>query len=501
LLTIQWEREGQVIFSGPSSGGAFEFRDILLQLGTNHFTVRVSDQGGNSASATVEVVLKPNRTLSLPDGTAVQEGERFDLPVRLVSHGDVAAATFEVSYDTNYFTDVTFEWQNLPTAALGQSDGSVPGKIRASLALSGQTLPAGTNVLALLHIRLRSVPETLDSALTLTVLGVYSANGDPITSGTEVRSGTVTLLQRKIMADNNANDRLDVSDASAILRMVTQIEPTHDWDIRSNDLNYNNTIDAGDAIKVLRAVANLDPQPVVKSSTLHAASVHAANASPAKLSLTPDKTELHPGDHLVVRLTLNNVTNDLHGVSFKLNYPVTALRLESAASLVTGALPPASALSVWNVAPAQNDYSKQNGTLYAAFSSATSWPSKNGEVAVMTFLVTDGVTLQNAWSMQLSQIEISDGVDVLSLEGSEFPLKGRESAPPQIAGTRFDKVSGFFTFDLTGDTGTRFNVEVSENLSTWTGLGTVTVDSDRITITDRSPRSYRSRYYRATQVP
>jgi sugar lactone lactonase YvrE len=500
LLTIQWEREGQVIFSGPSSGGAFEFRDILLQLGTNHFTVRVSDQGGNSASATVEVVLKPNRTLSLPDGTVAQEGERFDLPVRLVSHGDVAAATFEVSYDTNYFTDVTFDWQNLPGGALGQADGSIPGKIRASLALSGQTLPAGTNILALLHIRLRSVPETLDSALTLTVLGVYSASGDPITSGTEVRSGTVTLLQRKIMADNNGNDRLDVSDASAILRMVTQIEPTHDWDIVANDLNHNNTIDAGDAIKVLRTVAHLDAQPVVKSSALHAAAVHAANASSATLSLVPDKMELHPGDHLVVRVTLGGVTNDLYGVSFKLSYPVTALRLQSAASLVTGPLPPASALSVWNVAPAQNDYSKQDGTLYAAFSSATSWPSKNGEVAVMTFLVTDGASLQNAWSMQLNQIEISDGLDVLSLDGSELPLEGRESAPPQIAGIRFDKVSGVFTFDLTGDTGTRFKVEVSENLSAWTDLGTVTVDSDRITITDRSPRSYRSRYYRATQV-
>src|SRR5262249_49456930 len=104
LLTIQWEREGQVIFSGPSSGGAFEFRDIVLQLGANHFTVRVTDQDGNSASASVEVVLQPTRSISLPDGTVVQEGERFDLPIRLVSHGDVAATTFEVTYDTNYLT-------------------------------------------------------------------------------------------------------------------------------------------------------------------------------------------------------------------------------------------------------------------------------------------------------------------------------------------------------------------------------------------------------------
>src|SRR4029079_1154061 len=127
------------------------------------------------------------------------------------------------------------------------------------------------------HLRLRSVPATLDSALTLTVLGVYNANGDPITSGTEVRSGIITLVQRKLTADNNANDRLDVSDASAILRMVTQIEPTHDWDIPANDLNHNNVIDAGDAIKVLRVVAQIAPQPVVKKSALRAASIHAAN--------------------------------------------------------------------------------------------------------------------------------------------------------------------------------------------------------------------------------
>jgi hypothetical protein len=65
-----------------------------------------------------------------------------------------------------------------------------------------------------------------------------------------------TDLAYSLYADNNGNDRLDVSDASAILRMVTQIDPPRAWDIAANDLNQNNILDAGDAVRVLRVVTD-----------------------------------------------------------------------------------------------------------------------------------------------------------------------------------------------------------------------------------------------------
>src|SRR5262249_46270007 len=163
----------------------------------------------------------------------------------------------------------------------------------------------GTNTFALLSFRLRSIPSTLESALNLKVLGVYSATGEPITTGTGVESGIVTLLQRKITGDNNANDRLDVGDASAIMRLVTEIDPVRPWDVSANDLNDNKTLDAGDAIRVLRAAVNIDAQPTPATATvLKRQSLRAATVSTGALTLNSDKADLHPGEQLVVRVSL-----------------------------------------------------------------------------------------------------------------------------------------------------------------------------------------------------
>ena len=61
----------------------------------------------------------------------------------------------------------------------------------------------------------------------------------------------------------------------------------------------------------------------------------------------------------------------LEGASFALDYPTNALRLVNAQSARTGALVPSSAITLWNVQPAQNDYAAQNGQVRVAMSSAT----------------------------------------------------------------------------------------------------------------------------------
>jgi hypothetical protein len=52
-----------------------------------------------------------------------------------------------------------------------------------------------------------------------------------------------------------------------------------------------------------------------------------------------------------------------------------------------------------------------------------------------------------------------------------------------------------------GDSDAHFRIEVSEDLSTWTALGTFPTDGGQLTITDQNPSDFKQRYYRAVQVP
>ena len=62
-----------------------------------------------------------------------------------------------------------------------------------------------------------------------------------------------------ITGDNNANDRLDVGDATRIQRLLVRTRPiARAWDvIKANDLNGSGSLDPGDVTKVLRTVVGL----------------------------------------------------------------------------------------------------------------------------------------------------------------------------------------------------------------------------------------------------
>ena len=63
--------------------------------------------------------------------------------------------------------------------------------------------------------------------------------------------GQARVLVRGITGDNNANDRLDVGDATRIQRLLVRMDIARAWDVSGNDLNGNGALDPGDVTKVL----------------------------------------------------------------------------------------------------------------------------------------------------------------------------------------------------------------------------------------------------------
>ena len=307
--------------------GHFEVLDLSLAAGVNVFRVRAFDSDGNIGVAEVTVTLEASQSVELPPVAPVQEGARFTIPIIISSAGDIAAVTFDLAYDTNFLSSPEFTWTDASAAPVRSVKLDTPGLLHAAISLSGKALPAGDYVLANIEFRPRSVAENLDALLNLQVAGIFAANGDPILSGTEVKSGKVTIVQRTVTGDNNANDLLDIGDASVILRLVQHLEPTRQWDITLNDVDQSATLDSADALQVLRTSAHITPQPRPAPTGLRALATAVGADS---VTLTSDKSQLHIGDQVTVRALIKDRAVPLFGSAFKLAYPATALHLQNA---------------------------------------------------------------------------------------------------------------------------------------------------------------------------
>src|SRR5437764_13630397 len=105
-------------------------------------------------------------------------------------------------------------------------------------AFSCSVLPVGTQTLATVNFRARTVPSQTTVGLIPVVVDVSSATGDPILHGTDVQPGSVRILgSGGTTGDNNGNGRLDIGDATLLLRLLAQLDTTRSWDLSRNDLN------------------------------------------------------------------------------------------------------------------------------------------------------------------------------------------------------------------------------------------------------------------------
>src|SRR5205814_2716918 len=169
--------------------------------------------------------------------------------------------------DTNFLREPQLTWSEQVGSALDQVSYDTPGLVRATFALPATAVPAGTQAVAAVSFRTRSVPTNLTTALTLKLVDVSRPTGNSIAFGNLAQSGSAPILLRRVIGDNNANDRFDVGDASIMQRLLIGLERVRPWDITGNDVNANASLDSGDVIRVLRAVVGLDPQPQLQSAS------------------------------------------------------------------------------------------------------------------------------------------------------------------------------------------------------------------------------------------
>jgi hypothetical protein len=480
------------LFVSPSG---FHIPNLVLHSGTNTFTVRAFDFAGNISSESVSVILNYQRSISIGTSSPVQEGARVSLPILVTSSGEIGALSFVLNYDTNYLSQPELDWKNRQQGAFTQVNTDTPGAIHATYVLPGRTFRAGEDEeLATVTFRTRSVPESLSTPITLSHPGVYTALGDPITSGTSVEPGEVQITRRDYLGDNNANDRLDVGDATAIIRMLTLLDPIRAWDVTGNDLNTNASLDAGDIVRVLRAVVNLDPQPGEHNGRLGAMAV-SADAAIARATVTAERTRVAPGQQIRVQVNISGLTVPLSGAAFRLDYSPTALRLESAASHSSGPLIPQDAIAMWNLVPGQ-DYTAQAGTIHFVASTATPWSANSGTVAELTFTVLEGASSKYAWPVRVNA-EAGSVTDVISLASEDLILTGRDAQSAEFNAAALN-ANGDFELRLVGEADVRYRVESSTNLLEWTEVGVFTSASGAILVSD--PAASGHKFYRAIQL-
>jgi hypothetical protein len=501
-----WEWNGQSVGPLDLTGNEFLIEGLQLAWGENHIRVVASDAPGNSAAAEVIVEWVPARVLSVESPDPIQEGQNLTFALQLSSSGEVGGASFLLRYDPEYLKQPVMDWLPAIDSALNQVNTDTPGELRATFALPAVPVAPGTQTLAMVTLRSRSVPADLTSGLELQLLDISRPTGDSIPSGSAARSGLATILMRRVVGDNNANDRWDAGDATIMQRLLAGLEPVRPWDQSGNDVNQNTSLDSGDVIRVLRAAVGLDPQPTPSSQAPNGATSLSRQLQPmnahlmGSLMLDADRLSASPGELVTLRVHLTDLPSSISAVSLRLDYPTNALRLLNGQSHQPGTLVPSTAIAIWNVAPAQTNYSIQSGALSMAFSSALPWPTSQGALVEFVFEVQEGQSERHQWPIRVSQAEFTaDGYDLMAFPDATLFFVGRDPLQLQLAGPVNDAGNGF-TFSFLGETGLNYTVEVSNDLVDWTPLISREGNDEIMIIQDETAAGSTQRYYRVRSL-
>ncbi len=507
-LAYQWQ------FNGADVAGA---TNTTLRLASvwrtdeGDYTVIVSNPAGSVTSQVARLTVTMARVLELGSVPAQQEGTTLEVPLNLISEGDVGGMTFIITYDPTFLAALRLDWDRVVRDSFASVNTNTPGQIRATFALPATAVPAGTQTVAQIKFFLRSVPQSLTTTPGVQIVDVSDPSGETLTGNIGRCAAPIGVQIRSIICDNNANDRLDVGDATVLLRYLAGLAEVRGWDVMLNDINANQRLDSGDTIKVLRVAAEIDPQPEPQTFepqqeqeqvAVPGGAVKEMVETPEKVSVTPNAVLMpaslraSPGEGLTIQVRLQNMSTPVSGAAFTVNYNPAALRLVSAQSCRTGSLVPANALGVWNVAPAQNNFGLQNGHVSLAVSHADPWPATEGVLAELTFQVQDGATAQYLWPVTLTGVETTeDGYQnhQLAAAGMNFigrdPVGGKLSLAAPVGG-------GPLSLTLSGDAGVTYVVEASADLVHWTVLNTVVNVTGTITVADPDAGNFPCRFYR-----
>jgi hypothetical protein len=397
---------------------------------------------------------------------------------------------------------------------------NVAGEVRATFSLGGVAVPAGTQLVANVTFRARSVPTALETALTPVVQSIGDALGSQFAFGTDTLPGNARILPRRMRGDNNANDRLDIGDATLIQRLLTHLDPVRAWDVTGNDLNQTGALDDGDVTKVLRVVVGLDLQPGPNSEdrgqrsgvrSLELAGEGAAGANPqAEFPLaiggervrllasaaTNEAALLLPavlaagaGQTVTVQVVLTNVQGQLAGATLTVTYPVEALALVAGGQRVGALVSPTRVAVLWNT--------NQAGKVSLALSGATAWPQANGVLAELTFAVLAGAAGQPQWPLLLTGVEVTpDGYDNRMLASVGAVLGAGEMAQPVIDLGKSGMTGQGFRVVFGSQAGVRYELQRFEDFQNWAPVQTLMGAGGEMEFMDAAALGGRAGYYR-----
>jgi len=499
-LHFAWYRNGALLQG--AGGSTFQINNARGTNAGDYFVV-VSNSGGAVTSTVATVTVLVDRTLALGAVADINEGDLISVPLTLVSSGEVGGMDFLINFDANALAVPDIGWDSSLDTALKDFSSPGRGQVRCVIALPATAIPAGTQTLATIQFRARTIIQTnVHVSLALSLSDMSDTSGNPIVGGTDVVGTELNIHDVGYLAgDNNANQQLDIGDASLLLRLIAQLDSTRYWDVSANDFNLNQHLDSGDVIKMLRVIAGMDPMPNLPPPTGGSNQVQGGQ-SPKRASLVPELASLSPalfqgsnGQLVTVQLRLDNVRTLISGASFTLNYPVEALSLGNAQSYRMGPTVPGGTLAVWNVAPDQTNYVTQNGHLTIALSGSTPWNASNSVLAEFTFEVQPTASARYLWPLTVTALQITDGFNTRTLPSPGSAFIGR----PPVSGKMFGLSvvrDGDASFQFSGDVGANYRFEYSDDLVHWSLLREVLNHTGPIQIDDPGAGSLPQRFYR-----
>ena len=423
-----------------------------------------------------EVVLTVSNTKD------TREGKIITFPVMLKSNGDVGGVTFNLKYNEVFLGKPVFEWSSLFGLSINSINTDTPGDVAATFAFPGQAVPAGDQLVGNLSLRVRSMPFGMETLIEPEIKEVSDVLGDSMAGDHEAKLGVARIDPRKVKGDNNGNGYLDVGDATLIQRLVAGLDPVRSWDVALNDLNKSGGLDSGDVVKVLRVVVGVDPQP---GGDRHLAKMGGGDDdSDEKVVLSIVKMN---AGVVTVQVALDDMTTNVSGASFELQFSNEVLRLQKGSTSsagggessfsgavtynTTGGVVSKESQSIWNASQVGETPTKQIGTLAMAVTSPEPWKVKDGAVAEVTFEVQEGADINDA-IVSVKPVEVTpDGFDNRIISGLSLNLGTGETSELESGdnvGVRIVEITNVpFGFSFTAEQGKSYVVEVTQDLKQW----------------------------------
>ena len=453
--------------------------------------------------------------LTVSNANDTREGKIITFPVMLKSNGDVGGVTFNLKYNEVFLGKPVFEWSSLFGLSINSINVDTPGDVAATFAFPGQAVPAGDQLVGNLSLRVRSMPFGMETLIEPEIKEVSDALGDSMAGDHEAKLGVARIDPRKVKGDNNGNGYLDVGDATLIQRLVAGLNPVRSWDVALNDLNKSGGLDSGDVIKVLRVVVGVDPQPGGGRSLAKMGGGDDDSDEKVVLSIV----KMNAGT-VTVQVALDDMTTNVSGASFELQFSNEVLRLQKGSTSsagggefsfsgavtynTTGGVVSKESQSIWNASQAGESPTKQIGTLAMAVTSPEPWEVKDGAVAEVTFEVQEGADINEA-VLEIKPVEVTpDGFDNRIISGLSLNLGTGETSElgsgDNVGVEIVAMTKAPFAFSFGAKEGSVYDVQFSEDLRSWGTLKTYNGTGTLIRFEDERDQVFPQIYYRLRVV-